>query len=129
MVVAMKQGITGRTMEARAHLGAAIAGLFARHAQVHTKANARVFIRSCPSADSHPITSVARDQPLKLTGRDSLGIWLQVDTLDGNTGWISSVFVSTSVSIQQLPVAWTAPQRISRHITAGLQPRRRAAIQ
>ncbi len=64
----------------------------------------RLNIRSGP-ATSYSIIGVAYSyQPLKLLGRNQEITWLQVQSPDGNPGWVSAAYIYSPANLFNLPV-------------------------
>jgi len=66
-------------------------------------------VRSGPSTEFERISTLADGQVVRLDGRSANGEWLQIRLPDDRLGWVSTLFVTPSVAVANLPlVAGTA---------------------
>jgi uncharacterized protein YgiM (DUF1202 family) len=81
------------------------------HAQDTPQPNAQVQrmsstlnLRETPASDGTVIVELAGATPLIVTGRTRDNAWLQVQTTDGQAGWVSAAFVELDVALDSLPI-------------------------
>jgi uncharacterized protein YgiM (DUF1202 family) len=56
-------------------------------------ASQRVNVRSGPSTETQPVSSLAPGEEVAVLGRNGDGTWIQVQLADGRDGWISASLV------------------------------------
>jgi DNA replication protein DnaC len=61
-------------------------------------------LRQSPNVDAPIIELLQARTKLNVLGRDMLGIWLRVDTLQGLSGWVVLVQVADTMDVLTLPV-------------------------
>ena len=61
-------------------------------------------VRSGPGLEHEPFAALSRNQTVAVVGRDAYGIWLEVQLPDGNTGWVSSRYLTTTTPVVDLPI-------------------------
>lgn len=69
------------------------------------KATERVNVRSGPGTGFRRLQQLANGEEIELLQRSADGQWLQVQTANGVTGWVSSDYVTPSGSLNQLPIS------------------------
>lgn len=68
-------------------------------------------VRSGPGAGYDVVGVVSNGEVLTLLGRDSTGGWVKVTTAAGLSGWVTTLYISSSTPISSLPtLASTEPQ-------------------
>ncbi len=73
---------------------------------VATVTNANVLnVRSGPGMTYDPFTYLTRGQSVTLLARSATTAWLQVQLVDGRTGWVANGFMLTTYPLVSLPVA------------------------
>lgn len=65
-------------------------------------------VRSGPGPGHTVIDTLYYGEVVVLLARDSRASWLQVGLPDGERGWVTSYYVSTSINLSNLPVASSA---------------------
>lgn len=65
-------------------------------------------VRSGPGPGYSSITTLQNGELVTLLARDSRGAWLKVGLPAGGTGWVSSLYIETSIRISTLPIASNA---------------------
>lgn len=61
-------------------------------------------LRGGPTTDFGIRAKLTTGEKLNLLGRNELGTWLAVSTLDGATGWVAAEYVDIPMNILDLPV-------------------------
>jgi len=61
-------------------------------------------LRGGPSTDFGIRAKLTAGERLNLLGRNELGTWLAVSTLDGATGWVAAEYVDIPINILDLPI-------------------------
>jgi hypothetical protein len=69
------------------------------------KTTERVNVRSGPGTGFRRLQQLANGEEVELLQRSADGQWLQVQTANGVTGWVSSDYITPSGNVNQLPVA------------------------
>lgn len=64
----------------------------------------RLNVRYGPGAWYGAFARLSQGEGVSLIGRDAFGAWLLVQLANGNTGWVSSGFITSGFPFQQLPV-------------------------
>src|SRR6185503_1166977 len=60
-------------------------------------------LRQLPEADAPVVALLPAGTKLNVLGRDGLGIWVRVDTLDGQSGWVVVVQIAETIDVVSLP--------------------------
>ncbi|MBK8430249.1 MAG: SH3 domain-containing protein [Chloroflexi bacterium] len=61
-------------------------------------------VRSGPGLEHEPFAALSRNQTVPVVGCDAYGIWLEIQLPDGNTGWVSSRYLTTTTPVVDLPI-------------------------
>lgn len=61
-------------------------------------------VRSGPGVEFDPFSYLVRGQTVPIVGRDFSAIWIQIVLPDGETGWVSGRYLSSSYPFANLPV-------------------------
>lgn len=62
-------------------------------------------VRTSPSTSGQIVTRLALNTRVILIGRNAASSWLQIQTLTGQSGWVSAAYVAPEIAIANLPVA------------------------
>lgn len=68
-----------------------------------------VNLREGPSSNFVILVTLDQGTPLFLIGRSADNLYYEVETLDGQTGWVYAPLVNVFIEVASLPVTWTGP--------------------
>jgi hypothetical protein len=80
-----------------------------------------VNLREGPSSSFAIIATLDQGAPLFLIGRTADNLYYEVETVDGQTGWVYAPLIEVFVEVASLPVTWTGPTGGGSIITGGSQ--------
>lgn len=67
-------------------------------------------VREGPGAGYLPIATVSQGEMVTLLGRNADASWVQVKLADGKTGWVSTLYITTTFRVIDLPVVNTTAE-------------------